>query len=152
MSGFLLDTNVVSELFLPKPNAQVVAWLSAQVPESLFLSTMTISELMRGASKLGGTQRGTRLKRWISQDIATQFENRILDFDQRSVLCWGEMMGTDDRAGSSLPSADAQIASVALVNKLTVVTRNIKDLERMLDIVVNPFEPDWVPEFRNSAI
>lgn len=64
----------------------------------------------------------------------------------------GEMMGTDDRAGSSLPSADAQIASVALVNKLTVVTRNIKDLERMLDIVVNPFEPDWVPEFRNSAI
>ena len=141
MSGFLLDTNVVSELILPKPNVHVVGWVSAQQPDSLFLSTMTIGELMRGACKLGDTQRSKRLKRWISQKIATQFERRILEFDQRSALHWGEMMGTNDRAGSSLPSADAQIASVAVVNKLTVVTRNVKDFERMLDIVINPFEP-----------
>jgi predicted nucleic acid-binding protein len=141
MSGFLLDTNVVSELILPKPNAHVVGWMSAQQANTLFLSTMTIGELMRGASRLGDTQRGIRLRRWIYQGIATQFENRILDFDQRSALRWGDMMGTGDRKGSSLPSADAQIASVAIVNRLTVVTRNVKDFERMLDSVVNPFEP-----------
>lgn len=141
MTGFLLDTNVVSELIRPKPDPCVVAWVRVQATDNLFLSTMTIGELMRGASKLGDTRRGARLKQWVKQDIVLQFKQRIVAFDEPAALQWGAMMGENDAMGETLPAADAQIAAVAIVNKLTVVTRNVNDFERMLDVVINPFEP-----------
>jgi len=141
MNGFLLDTNVVSELMRPKPEPCVVSWVRSQTTQDLFLSAMTIGELMRGARKLGDTRRGATLQQWVKQDIVLQFKQRIIAFDLHAALQWGIIMGESDAEGGTLPAADAQIAAVAIVNKLTVVTRNVKDFERMLDVVINPFEP-----------
>ena len=139
MTGFLLDTNIISELIRSRPDPQVIAWIKTQAAGELFLSSMTIGELMRGAKKLGDTPRGARLQQWVQQDVVSQFKQRILVFDEPAAIQWGCMMGKNDASGTPLPAADVQIAAIAIVNKLTVVTRNTRDFERMLETVINPF-------------
>jgi len=80
MTGFLLDTNIISELIRSRPDPQVIAWIKTQAAGELFLSSLTIGELMRGAKKLGDTPRGARLQQWVQQDVVSQFKQRILVF------------------------------------------------------------------------
>ena len=141
MKGYLLDTDVVSELRRHPPGKNVAAWLKRRVPEELYLANLTIGELQRGASKLGNTRRAVETSAWIDALINVQFVERILMFDMRSARRWGRMMGEHDHVGKTLPSADAQIAAVALEHDLVAVTRNEKDFRRMISDIVNPFEP-----------
>ena len=144
MKGFLLDTNIISELIRPKPDPNVVSWIADRMASELFIASMTIGELTRGAQKIGNTKRGLRLQNWIAQDVMHQFDHRILAFDTKAAIDWGILMGDGDRLGLALPAADAQIAAIARVNRLSIATRNTKDFERMLDSVVNPFLPALV--------
>ena len=141
MKGFLLDTNIISELIRPKPDQNVVSWIADRMASELFITSMTIGELTRGAQKTGNNKRGLRLQNWIAHDVMHQFDHRILAFDTRAAIDWGILMGDGDRLGLTLLAADAQIAAVARVNQLSIATRNTKDFERMLDSVVNPFSP-----------
>ena len=139
MKGFLLDTNIVSELARRRPDPNVTFWLENQNPSDLFLSSITLGELIRGASKVENTQRGTVLRRWISEKLTAQFRNRILSFDIPAANVWGTMMGKNDARGNPLPPADAQIAAIAKVHNLMIVTRNTKDFYKMVDSLTNPF-------------
>ena len=141
MKGFLLDTNIISELIRPKPDANVVSWIANRMASELFITSMTIGELTRGAQKIGNTKRGLELQHWIAHDVMQQFNHRILAFDTKAARDWGILMGDGDRHGLSLPAADTQIAAIARVNQLSIATRNTKDFERMLDSIVNPFLP-----------
>lgn len=141
MTGFLLDTNVVGELVRPRPDELVARWIERRRVEELHLSTLTIGELTRGAAKLGDTARSASLRRWIDA-LALQFEGRLLAFDLRAARRWGDTAGRADRAGGPLPAADAQIAAIALVHGLRVVTRNVRDFDRMVPDAVDPFAPD----------
>jgi predicted nucleic acid-binding protein len=143
--SFLLDTNVVSEMVKPKPEARVVAWMEAQVPATLFLPAQTIGELVRGARKIKENDRRARLERWIENDLADQFDGRILPFDDAAAVLWGRLMGDGDRKGQTPAAADAQIAAVALQNELTLVTRNIKDFRRFDLALINPWEETAAP-------
>ena len=127
MTGFLLDTNVISETVKPRPEDRVLAWISDQAPGELFLAAMTFAELARGARKLGDTGRGRELERWIHGDLARQFAGRILSFDREAAAIWGEIMGDGDRVGKTRPAADAQIAAVARRHGLVLATRNVRD-------------------------
>ena len=128
---FLLDTNIVSETVKPKPEERVLAWQEAQTPAELFLAAQTIGELIRGARKVKETARRERFEKWIEQDLAEQFEGRVLPFDAAAAVLWGRLMGDGDRKGRTPAAADAQIAAVAIHHDLTLLTRNTRDFQRL---------------------
>ena len=90
--SFLLDTNVISEVVKRRSDDRVLDWVSKQTPTDLHLSSHTIGELVRGAMKLKGTQRGDQLIRWIEGELVNQFADRILVYDVAAAQRWGAMM------------------------------------------------------------
>ena len=140
--AFLLDTNIVSETIKPKPEPRVVDWLETQMPADLFLAAQTIGELVRGARKVKEDARRERFESWIEQDLAQQFEGRVLPFDGPTAALWGRLMGDGDRAGRTPAAADAQIAAVAIHYQLTLITRNVKDFEHFDLKLLNPWQSE----------
>ena len=140
--AFLLDTNIVSETIKPKPEPRVVDWLETQVSADLFLAAQTLGELFRGARKVKEDTRRERFERWIEQDLAQQFEGRVLPFDGPTAALWGRLMGDGDRAGRTPAAADAQIAAVAIHHQLTLITRNVKDFEHFDLKLLNPWQSE----------
>ena len=138
--AFLLDTNVVSETVRPRPEPRVLDWIEAQVPTDLFLAAQTLGELVRGARKARDQARRERFEKWIEQDLARQFDGRILPFDGPAATVWGRLMGDGDRAGRRPAAADAQIASVAIHRDLILVTRNVKDFANFDIRLLNPWQ------------
>lgn len=140
--AFLLDTNTVSETVRPNPEKAVLDWIGARVPTDLFLAAQTLGELVRGARKVRDQARRERFEKWIEQDLARQFDGRVLPFDGRTASVWGRLMGDGDRVGRRPAAADAHIAAVALQHDLILVTRNVKDFVnfdvRLLDPWQNP--------------
>ena len=139
-SGFLLDTNVVSELVAATPAPQVLRWMVAQVPARLFLSVITLGEITKGVARLDAGRRRDRLARWLAEDLPAQFEGRLLPFDQAMAIRWGEMMAEAANRGRPRPAVDLQIAATAGHLGLGLVTRNITDFEDLGLELVNPWE------------
>lgn len=141
--AFLVDTNVISETFRPRPAPQVLGWVRRQTAGDLFLAAMSLGELVRGARRVKDRAQRERLARWINHDLATQFQGRrTLPFDREAAMIWGAIMGDGDRTGRPKPMADAQIAVVALRHGLTLATRNIRDFKNMGVALVDPWAAD----------
>lgn len=138
---YLLDTNVISETVTARPEPQVLSWIERQTPAELFLAAQTIGELVRGAVKVEEKARRERFRKWIEEDLSRQFEDRILPFDDSAARLWGRWMGEGDRKGHTPPAADAQIAAVAIVRELVLVTRNIRDFVNLGVELLNPWDP-----------
>ena len=145
MMAYLIDTNVISETLKPDPEARVIGWLRDRKPHDLFLASMSLGELVRGARRVKDAGRGERFRRWIEHDLAIQFEGRILPLDQEAAVIWGEIMGDGDRIGRPKPMADAQIAAVARRHNLTLVTRNTGDFTGMNVPILDPWRSRPVP-------
>jgi len=143
--AFLLDTNVVSETVRPRPRQPVLDWMEARNPSDLFLAAQTIGELVRGARKAREKERRERFERWIAQDLARQFDGRVLPFDGRTAAIWGRLMGDGDRAGRRPAAADAQIAAVAIQHGLVLVTRNVRYFAQFDVRLLNPWHVDEIP-------
>lgn len=139
MAGFLLDTNVVSELVRPGPARPVLDWVGGQAPDQLMLSAISIGELTRGIARLAPGRRRRILQRWIDVDLEREFAGRILPFDHATAVVWGQLMGDGDRAGRPRPAIDAQLAATALRHRLAVVTRNTADFEGLGITVIDPW-------------
>ena len=137
--AFLLDTNVISETVKPRSEVRVLSWLSKQTADDLFLASLTIGELVRGAHRLQDGKRRGVYERWIENDLANQFKDRILPFDRGAAVIWGEIMGDGDRTGRTRPAADVQIAAVARRHSLTLATRNVGDFQAMGVMLFNPW-------------
>ncbi|MBI9083283.1 MAG: type II toxin-antitoxin system VapC family toxin [Desulfobacterales bacterium] len=127
--NYLLNTCVISELVKPKPVAKVVSWLRQQPENSLFLSSITIGEIQRGISLLPESKKRDTLQNWLDRDLRQRFNQRILNVDFQCARCWGEVQAKAERAGQKMPAMDSLIAAMALVHGMTVVTRNIRDME-----------------------
>jgi toxin FitB len=138
--GFVLDTNVVSELIRPQPDAKLLHWISRRHASELFLAAVSLGEIVRGVTRLPDGPRRSRLEPWVSELLPRQFAGRILAFDQPAAVIWGELMGTADRAGRPRAAADAQIAATALRHEMTLVTRNTADFEGMIPALLNPWQ------------
>ncbi len=137
--AYLIDTNVISETFKPRPERLVVDWIGRQIANDLFLASISLGELVRGVQRMRDRARRERFQRWIDYDLAAQFQGRILPFDREATVIWGEIMGDGDRAGHPKPMADAQIAAVARRHGLTLVTRNIRDFVGMEVVLLDPW-------------
>ena len=97
--AFLIDTNVISETFRPRPAPQVLEWVGHQMAGDLFLAAVSLGELVRGARRVKGRAKRERFAHWINHDLATQFQDRVLPFDREAAVIWGAIMGDGDRAG-----------------------------------------------------
>jgi len=131
---FLLDTNVISELRRPRPHAGLVAWLSGITPEQVFISAVTLGELQAGVENTRQQDRGRAeiIESWIDSVAASY---NALPMDGGAFRCWGKLM----HGQPADLIADAMIAATAMVHNLTVVTRNLKDFERLGVPALNPF-------------
>ena len=128
MSGFLLDTNVVSELVRPKPDPRVVGWLDSTDEDLFFLSVLTLGEIRKGITTLADPVRKVRLETWLSRGLIVRFEGRILPIDLAVAERWGQIAGSLASQGAPLPVIDGLLTATALHHNLTLVTRNTRDV------------------------
>lgn len=127
MSGFLLDTNVLSELTRPQPVRTVTDWLESVDESLLYLSVLTIGEIRKGLVVLTSGRRRSSLEAWLDIELAARFAGRILPIDQLVAERWGRLAGAAQARGSPLPVIDGLLAATALHHDLTVVSRNVRD-------------------------
>lgn len=136
MARYLLDTNVVSEPMRPRPEPAVLRWLEARDPLDLFLSSITLGELVAGVRKLEPSARRRALERWLEEVLTPQFHARILAFDLDTAWRWGGIVSDLQSLGRPRPAIDLQIAATAAQHGLVLVTRNTADFVGLdLDIV-----------------
>ena len=140
MSGFLLYTNVISELVKPRPETSVTAWVE-DTDESLFyLSVLTLGEIRRGIAALPQSRRRAILEAWLNKDLRARFEDRILIIDQNVADRWGSLTAVARNSGIALPVIDGLLAATALEHNLTLVTRDTGQIPSMGVSVFNPWQ------------
>lgn len=131
---FLLDTNIVSELRKPRPHGAVVAWLEGVADADLYLCAVTLGEIQAGIeiTREQDVVKAAAIEAWADQVGASY---NVLPMDATTFRLWAKLMHRQ----SNTVYEDAMIAAAALVHKLTVVTRNVRDFERFQVPVFNPF-------------
>ena len=136
---YLLDTCLISELVAKQPNQKVLDWVDAQMPETLYLSVITIGEIAKGICKLTPSKRKESLTTWLNETLPNRFEHRILTLDVSTMVLWGNLICQLEQNGRPLPAMDSLIAAIALQHSLSLVTRNEKDFAGTGVIIVNPW-------------
>jgi hypothetical protein len=126
-AGFLIDTNVLSELMRPAPAPQVLDWFAAQAPSQLHTSVITYAEILAGIALLPVGKRSEAMAQAARQIFEEDFAGRCLDFGGLAVGRYAMVRAQRQLAGRPIDTADAQIAAIALAAKLKLVTRNTKD-------------------------
>jgi len=140
MSGFLLDTNVISELRNKHPEPRVMEWMEAADEGLLHLSVLTLGEIRKGAALLLQDKRRTQLETWLEVDLQVRFAGRIVPIDSAIADRWGLIAAEARRRGITLPVIDGLLAATALHRNLTIVSRNVKDFVNTQVPVLNPWE------------
>ena len=133
---YLLDTMVVSEQTRPRPEQRVLLWMSQQSADDIFISALSIGEIVFGIRRLPQSQRRSRLEAWMEQDFRPFFEGRILNVDERVSRAWAFLREAGQR---SPPPLESLIAATALAHDLTLITRNLGDFERSGVRIYNPW-------------
>ena len=119
----LLDTNIVSEAIKPEPHPSVLAWLDAQAAETLFLSSITVAELLFGIGALPKGKRKETLAARIAR-LLGQFADRILPFDTEAARYYADLAVQARAAGKGFPTPDGYIAAIAAANGFAVASRD----------------------------
>jgi predicted nucleic acid-binding protein len=140
VSGFLLDTNIISELVKPQPEANVTGWVENTDESLLYLSGLTLGEIRRGIAALPQSRRRATLEAWLDKDLRARFEGRILVIDQEVADRWGLLTATARNSGIVLPVIDGLLAATALEHNLTLVTRDTGQIPSMGVPLFNPWE------------
>jgi len=140
VSGFLLDTNIISELVKPKPEANVTEWVENTDESLLYLSVLTLGEIRRGIAALPRSRRRATLEAWLDKDLRARFEGRILVIDHEVADRWGLLTAAARNCGIALPVIDGLLAATALEHNLTLVTRDTGQIPSMGVAVFNPWE------------
>jgi predicted nucleic acid-binding protein len=140
MSGFLLDTNCISELVRNQPERRVMDWMRAADESLLYLSVLTLGEIRKGAAILPQSKRRTYLESWLELDLQVRFSGRILDIDKAVSDRWGWLSAEAQRQGRPLSAIDGLLAATAIHHNLTIVSRNVSDFTHTHALVLNPWE------------
>lgn len=139
MSGFLLDTNVISELVKPKPDSRVTTWVDSVDESLLYLSVLTLGEIRKGVTVPPDAARRVALEAWLDHDLALRFAQRILPIDEATADRWGRITAKATIAKSPLPVIDGLLAATALDHDLTLVTGNTRDVAATGVSAFNPW-------------
>jgi predicted nucleic acid-binding protein len=139
MSGFLLDTNCISELVRSRPEPLVLEWMQATDESLLYLSVLTLGEIRKGVAGLPQGKRQTQLETWLELELQSRFSGRILLIDAPIADRWGLMAAEAKRKGRALSAVDGLLAATALHHNLTIVSRNISDFANTRVQILNPW-------------
>ena len=142
MNGWLLDTNVISELRRPRPKAGVVAFVAAQPLEQLFVSAVTFAEIRFGIEMVSDPIRRAELNDWLDNRVRPMFDRRVLSISEDVMFRWRVLVEDGRKTGHTFSQPDLIIAASALHHGLTVVTRDTADYARARVPLLNP----WVDE------
>ncbi|MEC5291189.1 type II toxin-antitoxin system VapC family toxin [Aurantimonas sp. C2-6-R+9] len=138
MTRYLLDTNIISNVVKPQPSDSLLAWMSTQRDEDLFIASLTIAEIRCGMLEKPWGKKREALGKWFSGPEGPQalFAGRILSFDDKAGLIWAQLMAAGKAAGKPRGGLEMIIAAVAGANDCVVVTYNEKDFVGVE--IVNP--------------
>lgn len=142
MSGWLLDTNVISELRRPRPSARVRTFVAAQPLEALFVSTITFAEIRYGIETVGDPIRRAELNDWLLHRVRPMFDQRVLEVSEDVMFKWRLLVEEGRKAGHTFSQPDLIIAATALHHGLTVVTRDTGDYQLARVALLNPWIDD----------
>ena len=140
MKGFLLDTNIPSELTRRRPEPRVSHWLDEANDDDLHMSVVSLGEILKGVTILPESKRRDELQHWLDEVLRPWFQRRILAVTEPIAERWGILAGQRQLSGRPLKVADGLIAATALVHDLTVVTRNIRDIEGLGVATLSPWD------------
>lgn len=139
MSGWLLDTNVISELRRPHPSARVRNFVAGQALEQLLVSTVTFAEIRYCIETVGDPIRRSELNDWLLHKVRPMFDQRVLEVCEDVMFKWRLLVGDGRKAGQTFSQPDLIIAATALHYGLTVVTRDTGDFKLARIPLLNPW-------------
>jgi len=135
----LLDTNVISELMKATPAPAVLAWMSLQPPDDLFISTITMAEILFGIELLPKGKRRDGLLQEAEITFARDFAGRALAFDEQAARMFGSIVAARRIHGRPIGIADGQIAAIARCHQASLATRDTGDFEGCGIKLINPW-------------
>ncbi len=136
----VLDTNVISEAMKPEPHPAVRAWLNDQAAETLYLSSVTLAELLFGIGALPGGKRKNMLSDALD-GLMRLFPDRVLPFDTDAARRYAELAVTARAGGRGFPTPDGYIAAIAVSRGFIVASRDTAPYIAAGVTVINPWKP-----------
>ncbi len=142
---FLIDTNVISELNKPLPSPAVLDWFARTPAQQIYISSVTLCEIEFGLALIPAGKRRDTLRTSMRELVRIDFEGRCLSLNADCAEAYGSLAARQQKDGRASSTEDAMIASIAITNSFTLVTRNTKDFEGVEGLqIVNP----WIePKF-----
>jgi len=140
VSGWLLDTNILSELRRPKPERKVVAFITEQPLEDLFVSAVTFAEIRFGIETVASVTRRAELNDWLTHKVRPMFAQRALAVTEDIMIKWRLLVEDGRKVGHTFSQPDLIIAATALHHGLTVVSRYESDYEQARVPIFNPWD------------
>ena len=139
--AWLLDTNILSEIRRLRPEPKVLAFISGNPLDELYISSVTLAELRFGIELLSeGSARREELDNWLTGTIRPMFERRVLPVTEDIMFRWRVLLEEGRKTGHTFSQPDLIIAATALHHGLTVVTRDRSDFDKARVPVLNPWE------------
>lgn len=135
----VLDTHVVSEAMKPQPDAAVRAWLNDQAADTLYLSSVTLAELLFGIRALPAGKRKNLLDRALAA-LLELFEDRVLPFDTEAARRYADLAVTAKNGGRGFPTPNGYIAAIAASRGFIVASRDTSPYEAAGVSVINPWK------------
>ena len=139
MTGWLLDTNILSELRRPKPNPHVVGFVASKPLDLLFVSIVTFAEIRFGIERVAEPTHRAELNEWLTHKVRPMFEERALPVSADVMFKWRLLVEDGRKAGHTYSQPDLIIAATALHHGLTVVSRDTSDFNKARVPVLNPW-------------
>jgi toxin FitB len=147
VTGWVLDTNILSELRRVRPEPKVLAFVAAQPLERLFISTVTLAEIRFGIELLSDPVRRFELTTWLTHKVRPMFEQRVLEITEDIMLEWRLMVEEGRKTGHTFSEPDLIIAATAQHHGLTVVSRDTSEYQKAR---VPAFDP-WIEKLPNFS-
>ncbi len=142
MTGWLLDTNILSELRRPKPERKVLKFVAAQPLDRIYVSAVTLAEIRFGIEIVADVGRRAELTDWLAHKVRPMFAQRILAVSEDVMFKWRLLVEEGRKARHTFSQPDLIIAATALCHGLTVVTRDKSEFRRARAAVFNPWVDD----------
>ena len=139
MTGWLLDTNVLSELRRPKPERRVLAFVAAQPLELLHVSVVTLAEIRFGIEIVPDANRRAELGEWLAHKLRPMFDGRVLPVSEDIMFKWRLLVEEGRKIGHTFSQPDLIIAATALHHGLRVVSRDTADYVKTRVRLFNPW-------------
>jgi toxin FitB len=125
----ILDTNAVSEPLKPAPDPAYMSWLRAQIPGTLYITTITVAEMLLGIETMPAGKRKEAVRRGVVDHALPLFSGRVLEFGGADAQAFAKVVASARRAGNDIDFPDAVIAAIAIQRGFGLVTRNVKDFK-----------------------